>query len=125
MPAVDPPIRDCPDLVNEAERKPSISELFCKFELEAKERLKSSTSGSTPDFLSRRPLLPGTPIAGPYLSCSANRVFLTCHLLPLCRSADKGPGEITESISAASVRQRLLSMSSERPRQTPLPDDGH
>ena len=93
--------------------------------MEAREWLKSSTSGSTPDFLSWRPLLPGTPVASPHLSRSANRVFVTCHLLPLCRSADKGPGEITESISAASVRQCLLSMSSERPRQTALPDDGH
>lgn len=52
---------------------------------------------------------------GPHLSLFANRVFLTCHLLPLCPSADKGPGEITESISAASVRQRLLNTSGGAP----------
>lgn len=52
---------------------------------------------------------------GPHLSLLANRVFLTCHLLPLCPSADKGPGEITESISAASVRQRLLTTSGGAP----------
>lgn len=58
---------------------------------------------------------------GPHLSLFANRVFLTCHLLPLCPSADKGPGEITESISAASVRQRLLNTSGGAPSH---PDTG-
>lgn len=74
---------------------------------------RASTWGSPPDFLSQRPLPPVTaaPRAGPPLSLLAHGVFLTCHLLPLCRSADKGPREITESISAASVGQRLLSMS--------------
>lgn len=115
------PIYGCPALIKEENQFPhpgSSLQAWGKFKSEAKEKL-----GGLAALLAAQKAV--IPVARPPLSLFANRVFLTCHLLLLCRSADKGPCKITESISDARVRQRLLSVSlgASSSAQQPLPTD--